>query len=215
MASANFPVDTLELHKGQGDLDLVNDTIKVALLASFAPTYSAWASSTSYAEGDIVIPTTRNGRRYRATNSGTSGSGEPTWPTAAGGTVTDNDITWEEYGGEHADNEYFNDVSANELAGGDGYTAGGQPLSTKSLAKLSTDPAVVKWDADDVTWTSLSKTFMTAWLYVDGDTPGSNDYVIGYILLDDTHSSVSINGVDFTLKFSSDGILIFGRKATL
>ena len=215
MASANFPVDNLEVNKGLGNVDLVNDPINVALLASFLPTYSAWASGTSYSEGDIVIPSSRNGRRYRATNAGTSGSSEPTWPTTAGGTVTDNGVNWEEYGGEHADNEFFNDVSGNELAGGDGYTAGGQALSTKSLSKVSTDPAVARWDADDVTWTSLSKTFMTAWIYVDGGTAGSNDYVLAYILLDDTHTSVSINGVDFTLKFSADGILTFGRKATL
>ena len=215
MASANFVVDTLEVNKGSGVIDLVNDTINVALLASFSPSYSAWAASTSYAEGDIVVPTSRNGRRYRATNSGTSDSGEPTWPTTAGGTVVDNGVTWEEYGGEHADNEFFNDVSGNEVADGDGYTAGGQTLSNKSLSKLSSDPAVVQWDADDVTWESLSKTFMSAWVYVDGGTPGTNDYVLAYILLDDTRSSVSINGVDFTLKFSSDGILKFGRKATL
>jgi len=215
MSSVNFPVDALEVNKGKGNIDLVNDTIMVALLSTFSPSYSAWSSSTSYSKGDIVVPTSRNGRRYRATNAGTSDSGEPTWPTTAGNTVVDNDITWEEYGGEHADNEFFNDVSTNEVSAGDGYTSGGQALSSQSLAKVSTDPAVASFDADDVTWTSLSKTFRTAWLYVDGDTPGTNDYVIGYILLDDTPADVSISGVDFTLKFSSDGIMTFGRKATL
>ncbi len=211
MASIQFVVDTFKKHLLQQDIDMVNDTIKAALCSTFSPSYSAWSSSTSYSEGDIVIPSTRNGHRYRATNGGTSASSEPTWPTAFGDTVVDNNITWEEYGGEHADNEFFNDVYGNELAGGDGYTEGGEALSSLALTLASTDPAATRWDAADVTWSGLSKTFMTAWLYVDGDTPGTNDYLISYILLDDTFSSVSINGVDFTLKWNTAGILELAR----
>jgi len=207
MSSVQFVVDTFRKHSLQKNIDLVADPIKVALCSTFAPTYSAWASGTAYLTGDIVIPTTRNGHRYRATNDGTSASSEPTWLTVLGGTVVDNNITWEEYGGEHADNEFFNDVSGNELAGGDGYTKGGETLSSLALAQASTDPAAIKWDAADVTWSSLSKTFMTAWLYVAGDTPGTNDYIISYILLDEAFNSISINGADFVLSWNPNGII--------
>lgn len=211
MSAKQFIIDTYRVHDAQGDIDLVNDTIKAALLTEFVPTYSAWAADTAYSEGDIVIPSTRNGRRYRATNDGTSASSEPTWPTATAGTVTDNDITWEEYGGEHAGNEFFNDVSANEVAAGDGYTAGGENLGSKTVAQNATDPINTEWDAADTTWTALTKTMRHAFLYVDGATAGTDDYLISYILLDDTPADISVSGVDFTLQWSGNGILVSSR----
>jgi len=211
MSAQQFIVDKFRTNLGKGNIDLVNGTIKAALCADFSPSYSAWAASTSYSEGDIRVPTSRNGRRYRATNGGTSDSSEPSWPTTSGETVVDNDITWEEYGGEHADNGVFNDVSGNEVASGDGYTTGGAVLSTKSFSQDATDPVDSNWDADNTTWSALTKTMRTAWLYVDGDTPGTNDYNISYILLDDTPADVSVNGVDFTLQWNAEGILELGR----
>lgn len=61
-----------------------------------------WVATTAYTVGDVVAPTTLNGRRYIAikgqniapTNVGTSAGSEPTWPTAAYGTVVDGDLTW-------------------------------------------------------------------------------------------------------------------------
>lgn len=57
--------------------------------------YTAWAAATAYDEDDIREPTVRNGYLYRATDSGTSDAGEPTWPTTIGDTVVDNGVTWE------------------------------------------------------------------------------------------------------------------------
>jgi len=215
MSSKMFTVDTFELHKAQGNLNLIADNIKVALCSTFSPSYSAWSTSTSYSEGDIVVPSFRNGRRYRATNAGTSASSEPTWPTVDGETVVDNDITWEEYGGEHANNEFWSSVSGEELVDGDGYIAGGASLSGETLSQISTDSAITKWDAENPSWTDLNKTMRTAWMYVDGDTPGTNDYNIAYILLNDTPADASVSGVNFKLQVSDDGIMHFGRKANL
>lgn len=53
-------------------------------------------ASTAYSAGDIVRPETANGRSYRCTTAGTSGSGTPTWPTTEGGTVVDGGVTWTE-----------------------------------------------------------------------------------------------------------------------
>jgi len=211
MSAKQFGVDSFKKNMANGDIDLANNTIKAALCTTFAPSYSAWGSGTSYSEGDIVIPTTRNGHRYRATNDGTSASSEPTWPTTFEETVVDNDITWEEYGGEHSDNEFWDDVSANEVTDGDGYSVGGITLSSKTIAQNSTDPMATQWDAADVTWTSLTKTMRHAFLYVAGGTPGTNDYLISYILLNDAPADITVNGVDFTIQFNIEGIVELGR----
>jgi prepilin-type N-terminal cleavage/methylation domain-containing protein len=58
--------------------------------------HTIWQASTSYSIDDIVIPTTKNGLRYRCTTAGTSAASEPIWPTTTGGTVTDGGVTWTE-----------------------------------------------------------------------------------------------------------------------
>lgn len=58
--------------------------------------YSSAIRSTSVTSGDTVLPTTPNGRIYKCTTSGTTGAGEPTWPTTNGGTVSDGGAVWTE-----------------------------------------------------------------------------------------------------------------------
>lgn len=53
--------------------------------------------STAVSVGDFTIPATPNGRLYRCTTAGTTGSGEPTWSTTNGGTTTDGTATWTEH----------------------------------------------------------------------------------------------------------------------
>ena len=59
---------------------------------------TAWAANTAYRIGSIRRPTTANGHIYRCVVAGTSGSTEPSWPTARGATVTDGTVTWAEAG---------------------------------------------------------------------------------------------------------------------
>jgi len=60
--------------------------------------YPKWRSSTSYAAGNYIVPTIRNGHFY-ASGGGTSGSVEPgNWPTASAATVSDGGVTWTESG---------------------------------------------------------------------------------------------------------------------
>ncbi|WP_051298680.1 hypothetical protein [Marinobacterium litorale] len=67
---------------GQPDPDVSVDSIP------------AHAVSTAYTTGQYV---TAGLHYYRAENDGTSAGTAPTWPTN-GGTVTDNDITWQDMG---------------------------------------------------------------------------------------------------------------------
>jgi hypothetical protein len=61
-----------------------------------ASALNLWVASTAYALGDIVWPTTANGRIYRCTTAGTSGTSEPTFPTTPAATVVDGTVTWTE-----------------------------------------------------------------------------------------------------------------------
>lgn len=59
-----------------------------------------WVASTLYSVGDVVSPTTPNGRRFICTVGGTSNDteGEPTWDTTIGNTTTETDgVQWETY----------------------------------------------------------------------------------------------------------------------
>ena len=58
--------------------------------------HGVWQASTAYALGELAVPTTRNGHRYRCTTAGTSAAAEPTWPTGGAATVTDGSVTWTE-----------------------------------------------------------------------------------------------------------------------
>jgi len=57
--------------------------------------------STEVSVGDLVMPATPNGRLYRCTTAGTTGSSEPDdpngWPVTEGGTVTDGTAVWTEH----------------------------------------------------------------------------------------------------------------------
>ena len=55
--------------------------------------------------------------------------------------------------------EFFSDISANEVTG-DGYTAGGETLTTKTVTVNGT--GVVTFDADDVIWFEGATGFINA-----------------------------------------------------
>jgi hypothetical protein len=63
---------------------------------AFDWTPPSWLAGHSYTKDTAIRPTAANGHVYRAKVAGTSGSGEPTWPTATDGEVTDGTITWKE-----------------------------------------------------------------------------------------------------------------------
>ena len=73
---------------------------------------STWLASTAYSSGAYVVPTTFGslsgsvGRVFKCTTAGTSSGSQPTWPTTAGGTVTDGGVTWTEVSNLFAANTF-------------------------------------------------------------------------------------------------------------
>ena len=102
------------------------------------------------------------------------------------------------------DHNTWSDVSANEVSG-TGYTAGGATLANKSVAQDNTNDEAT-FDADDVTWSSSTITARYAVLYDDTLT---NDDLIAVF---DFGSDQSSSSGDFTLQFSSDGILSLAQS---
>jgi len=98
--------------------------------------------------------------------------------------------------------DYWDDVSANELAAGDGYTAGGATIANPTFT-LDTANDQVKFDMDDITWTfTATKSFRYAVMYKDTGV-ASTSVLIAYADLGDT----SLDGT-FTLQMDADGVFI-------
>jgi len=113
----NVSVDGLRLYPGS---DYTEDADGVTFLAavtagsvirivysSAAPTrfpgesdavISAWVDSGEYTAGQLVRPTGDNAHYYRVVTGGTATSTEPTWPTDAGDTVTQDGVVYREAG---------------------------------------------------------------------------------------------------------------------
>lgn len=53
------------------DIDAILDNNKRA---------TTWTTGATVNVGDVLLPTVRNGRRYRATKAGVTGATEPSWP---------------------------------------------------------------------------------------------------------------------------------------
>ncbi len=103
-------------------------------------------------------------------------------------------------------NTIWSDISTNEVATGSGYTTGGAALASNDVTYSGT---TATFDAADVTWTSLTKTFRFGILYINATVNSIVKPLIGVILFDSTPANVTVGGVDFTVNWNASGILTF------
>lgn len=96
-----------------------------------------------------------------------------------------------------ATHNVIGDVSANELANGNGYTTGGEALANKSV----TQAATTKFDADNVAWAAATFSAYHAVLY--DDTVGTDDLICSI----DFGGEQQVTGGTFTIQWDEDGIL--------
>lgn len=91
------------------------------------------------------------------------------------------------------------DVSANEVATGDGYTTGGVTLTGVTVTNTAIDCA-------DPSWAGLTKTFRYAVFYKSGSGGGLTNPLIGWSLLDDTPADIVISASTYTLIINASGL---------
>jgi len=123
--------------------------------------YSSAIRSTAVALLDTVIPGTPNGRLYRCTTAGTTGAGEPAWPTAEGGTVADGTAVWTEM---TPDLDAMN-TNVTEVAGGGYARVQRDPLDANWTAASATDgntdnAAAITFPAPTANWGVIFGTFI-------------------------------------------------------
>ena len=106
-------------------------------------------------------------------------------------------------------NEVWADVSANEIAGGNGYTAGGGTLTSVALTQSG---GVVKFTSAAFVWTA-SGTGIPAWrygvVYYLGTLNGKVNPLVGYFLGDSTPADIPLttSGNTLTVTPNASGIL--------
>lgn len=102
----------------------------------------------------------------------------------------------------HDTDDFFNDAT-NELAGGTGYTAGGETLASKTVTYDSASDQI-RWDAADVTWTfTASKTWRNGVMYIDTAGASTTDPLYAKLVWD-SDQTVSTS---YTLQWDAAGIL--------
>lgn len=101
---------------------------------------TVWSGQSGYEVGDLVRPTTGNGRLYRCVAAGTSAASEPSWPTAAATTVDDGTVTWAEAGiaavGLDGDDVTWDEVTFNGGASVQVYVDGAAGVDDWLIAHL-------------------------------------------------------------------------------
>ena len=97
--------------------------------------------------------------------------------------------------------DFWDDISSQELAAGGGYTAGGEALTTKSTSQDNVDDEGV-FDADPVVWTAATFTARVYVLWKDTGTPTTSNLITAVNMGSDQSPSAA----NFTINWNAEGI---------
>ncbi len=102
--------------------------------------------------------------------------------------------------------DILGDISANEVASGNGYTTGGVTLGSVTWTRST---ATVKFDAADAAWTGSAAGFVARYLviYASGTLNSHVNPLVGYMLLDSAPADVAVAaGNTVTVVWNTAGI---------
>ena len=102
---------------------------------------------------------------------------------------------------------HTNKSDVTDEVSGTGYTAGGEALTNVTMTSSSDGTGTIKWDADDVSWTSSTLSNVRAGVIYD-DTV-TNDRLIAYI---DFGGSFSTTSGTFQIQWNAAGIFTLDLK---
>lgn len=88
LATTDYAANPLTIQ----ELGLFGNTGASTYPAAVGTTFSAWAASTGYLVGNMIVDS--NSNVQRCSTAGTSGVSHPTWATTIGLTTTDNTAVW-------------------------------------------------------------------------------------------------------------------------
>jgi hypothetical protein len=97
------------------------------------------------------------------------------------------------------------DGDGTEVANGNGYTTGGQNLSSVSVTIVTTNDA--KFDADNVSWTASGGDIGPATHAVVFNGTETNDPPV--LVVDFDGAQTAGDGTDFNINWDADGIITF------
>jgi len=101
-----------------------------------------------------------------------------------------------------ADDDVLTDVSANELANGNGYTTGGATLAGSAITQgILSDGSVTRWTATDTAWTTATFTAYYAVIY---DSTATDNLILS---IDFGPLGVTVANGTLTIDWNAGGIL--------
>ena len=103
-------------------------------------------------------------------------------------------------------NKFWDDISANEVANGNGYTTGGKTLGTKTLVYTAAGNISTADAADPTAWTGLGAGFTFRYAVIYSAT---SDVAIGYL----DYGASQLVGLNETLTITFDVLGVFTATA--
>lgn len=103
---------------------------------------------------------------------------------------------------DESGNDLWADISANEIANGNGYTTGGVTLANKSLATIANG---YRWTSDPITWTASGSGIPAhryVVFYASGSLWGKTNPLLFYFLGDSAPADVPLTAAGNPLQYS-------------
>ena len=212
MASDLAPFNTTAKVLHDGTVNLLTDTLKVALLSSAfdplpgVPTF--WGPSVTFAPGSFLR---LGGVYFEATTQGTTGFVVPSFNAPRGQQTTDGGVVWKSWGYcPPSSHSVFANVSATELPSGLGYISGGQTITGSSVVAVGRSAA---FSTTLPMWSNAG--FFGARfavVYRTGTVNALVNPLVCYMLMDNAPQDIVLPGsadTDFVLDWGPSGLLVF------